>query len=185
MHTEMYRINETVNDIKQEVTPEFIRAFEAEYNSKSYSSKFNYGRSALEFILKKHGIAIQKNWQHDSIFHFAHWMKIDWKVINESTGNASITSKDSRGNTTRNRDCTHYGFIKMKGDPFKVGSILEFELIELVEKEYVWNNPIKSFDRYFLYRPNRKKSALKGFTFNEKNVIIDDKLIPVSMEDFM
>ena len=65
----------------------------------SYSSLENYGKSVLEFILKKYGIAKQKTWEHDSIFNFASDIKIDWKVINKKTGNASITSKDKKGNT--------------------------------------------------------------------------------------
>ena len=151
------KIIEIVNNTKKKVDPKFITAFESEY-SKSYSNKVNYGKSALEFILKRDGIATQKNWQHDSIFSFAPDIKIDWKVIREDTGNASVTSKDSRGNTTRNRDSTHYGFIKMKGNPFEVGSLLEFEVIEIQEKDFVWNNPVQVSDTWFLYKPKNKST---------------------------
>lgn len=155
--SDIHKIFEIVNNTKKEVTPKFKAAFESEYNPNTYSNKNNYGSSVLEFILKRYGIATQKNWQHDSIFDFAPNMKIDWKVIREDTGNASVTSKDSRGNTTKNRDSTHYGFIKMKGNPFEVGSLLEFELVELQEKDFVWSNPIRAFPTYFLYKP--KKNA--------------------------
>ena len=74
------KIIEIVNNTKKKVDPKFITAFESEY-SKSYSNKVNYGKSALEFILKRDGIATQKNWQHDSIFSFAPDIKMDWKVI--------------------------------------------------------------------------------------------------------
>ena len=151
------KITEIVNNTKKRVDPKFKAAFESEY-SKSYSNKVNYGKSVLEFILKRYGIATQKNWQHDSIFNFAPNMKIDWKVIREDTGNASVTSKDSRGNTTKNRDSTHYGFIKMKGNPFEVGSLLEFEVVEIQEKDFVWNNAVKAFDTYFLYKPKNKNT---------------------------
>tara|TARA_B100000579_G_C22834370_1_gene857788 strand:+ start:1945 stop:2424 length:480 start_codon:yes stop_codon:yes gene_type:complete len=157
VHSNTYtKIFKIVNNTKKIVGPNFKKDFEAECTD-SYSSKENYGYSALEFILIRGGIATQKNWQHDSIFNFAPNMKIDWKVIREDTGNASVS------NATKNRDSTHYGFIKMKGDPFKLGSLLEFELVELQEKDYVWNNPHRKFTEYFLYKPKNNRLQLNEF----------------------
>ena len=146
------KISNIVNKTEKKVTPQFRKAFMEEYHP-SYSSLENYGKSVLEFILKKYGIAKQKTWEHDSIFNFALDIKIDWKVINKKTGNASITSKDKKGNTTKNRDSTHYGFIEMEGDPFQVGSVLKFKLFEIVDKDTVWNNPYKVYEKYFVYKP--------------------------------
>ena len=153
MHSSMFtKIYNIVNKTEKKVTPRFLEDFIAEYHS-NYSSLENYGKSVLEFILKRYGIAKQKTWEHDSIFNFALDIKIDWKVINKKYGNASITSKDKKGNSTKNRDFTHYGFIEMEGDPFKIGSVLKFKLIEIVDKDTVWNNPYKVCQNYFLYKP--------------------------------
>ena len=157
MYTEIY---DTVNNIKQKVTPEFIKDFMAEYDPRSYSSKENYGWSCLEFILKKRGIAEQKNWQHDSIFKNFPDVRIDWKRLNPKFKSATITSHDKKGNSTRGRDHSHYGFINIKGNPFKLGDTLSFELVSLEEKDHVWDNPNKVFEKYFTFSPKNDKSLI-------------------------
>jgi hypothetical protein len=128
------------------VTPQFKEKFKAGYRP-SYSNENNYKYSVLEYILEKNGTATSENWQHDSIFDFAPDVKIDWKRIDPKTKNASISHK------AIDYDCTHYGFIEIYGDPYEVGSVLEFKLVELVDKKHVWKNKRVNFDKFFLYRP--------------------------------
>ncbi len=158
MHSNMYtKIYEIVNSTTQEVTQEFIDDFMKEYNPKTYSSKENYGYSCLEFILKRRGIAEQRNWQHDSIFKILPDVLIDWKRLNPMYRSASITSRDRRGNSTRGRDHTHYGFININGNPFKLGDTLSFDLVALEEKDYVWDNPSLVKNNYFTFSPKKRK----------------------------
>jgi len=146
------KICNIVNGTRKKVTPNFVAAFEKEYKS-SYKSKEYYGYSVLEFILKRYGIAIQENYQHDSIFMFAPNIKIDWKRINPIYGTASIDMN------TYDYDSTHYGFIKIHGDPFKIEDMLSFELVSIEEKDHVWNNKTREFKNkgYFTFFPKKRK----------------------------
>jgi hypothetical protein len=147
MYTKICNI---VNNTRKKVTPEFVAAFEKEYRP-SYKSKEYYGYSVLEFIFKRYGIAIQENYQHDSIFMFAPNIKIDWKRINPKYGTASINAN------TYDYDSTHYGFINIHGNPFKIGDVLSFELVSIEEKDYVWNNKAREFQEYFTFFPKKRK----------------------------
>jgi len=140
------KIFNIVNETKKKVTPLFKKAFLDE-RWDTQEKLENYGKSVLEFILNRYGIAHQENIEHDSIFTFAKEDKIDWKSINPQTGNASI------GTHTYEFDSTHYGFIEIFGDPFTIGDILSFNLVELVEKEHVFKNKMYECEKYLLYRP--------------------------------
>ena len=150
MYTKIYDI---VNKTKKTVNISFKKDFEAEYDAKTYSSKENYGYSVLEFIFKRYGIGTQKSWEHDTIFNFAPNIKIDWKRVCPFYGTAPITTITKKGYSTKNRDVTHYGFVNFSGNPFEVGSVLQFKLLDFRDKEYVWNNPTREFEKYFTYRP--------------------------------
>jgi hypothetical protein len=154
VHSNLFtKICNIVNNTTLAVTPKFKNDFLKEYNPKTYSSKENYSKSVLEFILKKNGIATQKNYQHDTIFNFASEILIDWKAISEVYGTAVITTTTQTGLSTKKYDSTHYGFVNYYGDPFKVGDVLKFELVELIDKDFVWNNPCRVFEKYFTYKP--------------------------------
>ena len=160
MSTKISKIYHIVNNTEKVVGPNFLKDFEAEYHKSfkkngksSYKSKEYFGKSVLEFILKRYGMADQRNWEHDSVFPFALDIILDWKSTNMSTGNASITSKDTYGKTTYYRNSTHYGFLDIQGNPFELGSKLKFKLLDLQTKEYVWSHKEKEFDNFFLYKP--------------------------------
>ena len=154
MHSNLYiKICNIVNNTTLVVTPKFKNDFLKEYNPKTYSSKQNYSKYVLEFILKKYGIATQKNYQHDTIFNFAPDLLIDWKAISEVYGTAPITTVTKSGLSTKNYNSTHYGFVNYYGDPYEIGDVLRFELVELKDKDFVWNNPYRIFEKYFTYKP--------------------------------
>lgn len=155
MSTKISKIYYTVNNTVKKVTPKFKEDFEAEFNPKSYSNKTNYGYSVLEFIFQRYGIGRQESWEHDTIFNFAPDMKIDWKRVCPKYKSASITTITAAGNPAKNRDVTHYGFVNFIGNPFEVGSILEFELLDFKDKEYVWSHPYRKFPTFFTYRPEK------------------------------
>ena len=162
MHSNMYtKIYDIVNKTKKTVNINFKKDFEAEYDAETYSSKENYGYSVLEFIFERYGIATKpKEWIEntpgggiDTIFNFALDLLIDWKRVCPIHGTAPITTVTKNGYSTKNRPITHYGFVDYSGNPFEVGSVLQFKLLDFKDKEYVWNNPARKFEKYFTYRP--------------------------------
>lgn len=161
MHTETFKketekkIYYLVDNTELKVTPKFKSDFEAEFNPRTYSNKTNYGYSVLEFIFKRTGIGAQQSWEHDTIFKFAPDIKIDWKRVCPKYGTAPITTITAAGNSTKNRDVTHYGFVNFMGNPFEVGSVLKFKLLDFKDKEYVWNNPFRHHPTFFTYRPQK------------------------------
>ena len=164
MSTKIYdKIETVVNGTKLRVNQEFVKDFESKYNADTYSSKTNYGFSVLEFIFERYGIGFSRSYKHDTIFKFAPSIIIDWKRVCPDRGTASITKYTSTGLCTKDRDSTHYGFVSHEGNPFEIGSLLRFKLLDFREKDYVWDNQFKDFPKFFVYKPQEKKVTLDAF----------------------
>lgn len=151
MHSNMFtKISDIINNLELEVTQEWYDAFYARLKP-SYDPEF-FKYEALEFTLEWLNLAKRLNpddWQYDSVFPFCPHILIDWKHLSPKWGSASISWKS----VADSYQCTHYGIFKMDINQVKVGGLLQFKLLEIIDKRSAVKNRLKSFGSYFTYVP--------------------------------
>lgn len=125
-----------------------------------YSSFRNYMRGEhLEFGLKYDKLAIQKSYTnlncpkyqwypHDAIFNIAPNYLIDFKLLNEGTGNISISSIENKKIQIELGQVTHVGVWRTWSKDY----VKHYELLELTPYQEVLDNLFGGNDVYKLYK---------------------------------
>jgi len=156
------KIFDIVNNYTQVFDNERARAMLSKYR-KGYSNKKNYIQGEnLEFGLVYDGLATQKSYRnhfypqyqwypHDTIFDDFPDVLIDWKRINDKTGNVSISSFRNKEKQFELGQVTHYGFWTCEFD--KENFSYKYECHNIIPFRAVMDNLFNRNETYALYRP--------------------------------
>lgn len=156
------KIFDIVNNYTQVFDDERARVMLSKYG-KGYSNKKNYIQGEnLEFGLVYDGLATQKSYTnyfhpqyqwypHDTIFNDFPDVLIDWKRINDKTGNVSISSLKNKEKQFELGQVTHYGFWSCEFD--KENFSYRYNCYNIKPFRTVMDNLFNRNETYALYRP--------------------------------
>jgi len=151
----------------------------AEGYGPGYSNFANYIRGEhLEFGLKYDKLATQKSYTnpnypqyqwypHDVIFPVAPNTLIDFKLLNEETGNISISSIKNKKIQIKLGQVTHIGVWRT----WRKNHVMYYELIELTPCKEVLSNLFGGDDNYGLYSVKLVNKLTTKMKKSEKNCL--------------